>query len=377
MAAFEHIARFVRSYGRLPVGDARSFQRVVILPEIFVFILYVSVGAALHEPLSASIFKLAAIAYLLVVNTVVQSALRVYSVRLLTFHVVALCLLLSISSLLLGQEALLSVFMPMAIILVLFVLVPLTWSSALAICLLSAVVLTCFWLVDVKLANRALHQETRGPLLICLAYLVLLFRSLFRPAHSLAAIGAIPLSQPLTPSGGFSAPSAAVSDTAINGVLMQDSSLYFMEELKAELSWRLPLISLMYTAILVSAIFATQHLHGTLAASAALLVLAQLLLLYRSRSARSTRALYSYALALGAIGAGWWCLFVQSGAGVGISGDLALCLLVLTFGSLPWTVSLSLTFPAFFLLQLAFREPAVSQPFLFALIVWFTTAAAL
>lgn len=371
------ISKFLREYGRATVGDARAFQRLVILPQIFVFIIYISIGAALHEPLSASIFKLAAIAYLLVVNMVVQSALRVYSVRILTFHMLALCLLLCLSALLLSQDALMGVFIPMTVIVLLFMLVPLSWNAAFGLCFLSGGVLAIFWAVSLALQQHSWSQETRGPLLVCLAYLALLFRALFRSAVPATGARNLPALNPIAASALPDGAGAVVSDSALDLALFRDSSLFFLDELKADLSWRLPLVSLMYTAILGSATFAKIPFTAMFAALAVVLAAGQGFALYRSYRTRSTRGLYICSLMLSAIGAGWWGLFVHSGAGAGLAGDIALCLLVLSFGSLPWTLSMSLAFPAFFLLQILFRQPEISQPFLFAVMVWFSTAAAL
>lgn len=371
------ITRFLREYGRAAVGDARAFQRLVILPQIFVFIIYISIGAALHEPLSASIFKLAAIAYLLIVNMVVQSALRHYSVRLLTFHLLALCLLLCLSTALLGQDALIDVFIPMSVIVLLFMAVPLSWSGALGICFFSGCVLAVFWFVSLGVHRLVWQHETRGPLLVCLSYLALLFRALFRSAAPATGMRNLQALSPIAAPPTSATENGNSSDTAFDGALFRDSSLFFMEELRADLSWRLPLVSLMYSAVIGSATFAKISLGSVYGLWATVLIVAQGFCLYRAFRARSVRGLYALSLVLSAIGAAWWCMFVQSGVGTGLAGDVALCLLVLSFGSLPWPLSMSLVFPAFFLLQLLIREPEVSQPLLFALMLWFSTAAAL
>lgn len=334
----------LQNFGRASVGDVRAFQRLVVLPQIFVFVAYISVGAALREPPAASVLKLATVAYLLLVNMIVQGSLRRFSARLLSFHVACLAVLLSLSCLIMGQLSLINVYAPMSIVILALVLVPLTWHAAMTVCVTSGVVLTLFWAVELILRNEWWYQNTRGPLLICGSYFVLLLRTLIRSLHGFPGSFSLP-------PGAFSVkPARAAPQDKPHGSAelqrYEDGTLLFVDELRGEFGRRLLIISGAYVLVTLALTLEALRDRFEFVFVGLLLLLAQGWFLRRNQSLRNPQELYFNGLILFALGIAWWCILLTLRGPRDASVGLALALLVLAYGALPWRPSLALSVPA-------------------------------
>ncbi len=338
-----NIIKALREFGRAPIADARSFERLIVLPQIFVFIAYISVGAALHEPPSASILKLATVGYLVLVNMVVQSSLNRFSARLLAFHIAALALLLSLSCLVMSQPSLPNVFVPMSIVMLVLSLAPLSWSSALTVCAGAATVLGVFWLAELLINHQWWYQDTRGPLLACCSFFMLLLKTLARPPRPAGFSGLGPSSPPgrsRGASGGYQSKSAGITADGLD-----DGSQTFLEELRADFFRRLLIASLAFSVLMLVVNVDIFSQSMTSRAAAAVLLFVQIVLLYRQRIVTRLRTLYLNALSIVAVEAGWVALSVVHSSVSEPRNLLGLSLLILSFGSLPWPTALAIAIP--------------------------------
>lgn len=353
----QSVATYVKNVGRSTVGDARLFQRLVIIPQIFVFITYISIGAVLHEPPASSILRLAVVLYLLVVNMVVQSSLRRFSTRLLGFHLIALALLTGFSSLMVGQDPIVGVFLPMSVIVLTLNLVPLSGASALFCVASSGSVLLLIWLVGLAARHHSWTDETRGPLLICFAFALLILRAIFRAPQALTVTAGADVAR--RRSSGFKAQPPSVSEAPVaEGRLRADFSFILADELRAEFLWKLPAATVLFGTVTAaqSAALLAGHVDLLLAFVASAVL--QIGLFVRNAHLRTARDLYLNALLVAAVCGGWWLMLVYDGSGGSSASQVSLVLFTLAFGSLPWPPAVTLSVPVIALICGFLRSPS-------------------
>lgn len=336
------LRQYIRALGRTPVGDARLFQRAVAVPQIFVFIVLITTGTFLNEPSSASIVRLFAVGYLLSIAILVRSNLQRFSLRFLTVHCIGLLLLMCCSTLILRGEPLLQVFLPAAGVVFALAGVPLTPVAALWLCTVIATVVALFWGIDSLLVPQTWNERARGPLLVALAIVAVLARSLFRKT-----VPTMSLDDAASFEGGARSamfPARSPSPGRAGRSEAEEANQFYREELRLELVWKLPLVCLGWWTCVAVFCRAELAVDALLLALFLALMAAQAVLLLRFKSLQKPADLLVNAgLAFGVGYLSWIVLFDDFGSRV--AGDALLALLVLLVASVPLPLGLAAFLP--------------------------------
>jgi CheY-like chemotaxis protein len=274
---------------KTPLCDARAFQRLVVVPQAFVFVLLMVLGTFLGQPLLANVSQLGAVIFLLVINLSVQRYLKLVTLKLLQIHLGALGFFVTLLAIFFGQQSLFSAALPVALILLALSLVPLTWRIAAQLSAPLVAVMLALAILDIVFRGADLVGTAHILMLVIGAALVLVLIALILDRQSIAesapalfegmgAVSEIIESKNLSPRPDLR------QDMRLRG----EGASIFSDELRLDLLWRnsAAVILVAVWLLLWSGEGAARQSLG-LFTIAALCLLAGISFYYRIRSAKN------------------------------------------------------------------------------------------
>ncbi|MBX7145533.1 MAG: response regulator [Oligoflexia bacterium] len=355
VSKWQHVARQV-------VCDARMFQRLVLIPQLFVFILLMVVGAGLGQSATYNIARLATVAYLVFVNVAVQSHLRQISARLLLYHLTALVVLVEVLAIFLGQSNIIAAAIPGTLTLALLSLLPMRWFTAAYVTSVPAAILASLMLGMCALGDGELGRTIQAFSALIVVMLCVVFAAALKTRGK---SGALVQTAETELSAGAELP-ATDSQAYASGVesqIREEAQLIVADELRSELLWRMPAAVVFLATWQLVLLLLVEDSRAVGLLYAASLAAVSFLLMYRLSQARVQRdlAISSMLLFLAAIG--WWCTSLLAPHAVGAS-ELSLLVLVLAIGGVPWPPLFLWSMQAVLVLGIAMAAMRSSEPFL-------------
>jgi CheY-like chemotaxis protein len=225
--------------GRVVVCDARAFQRLVVMPHIFIFILLTVGGSILGQPLLANVSRIGAVLYLLFVNLAVQNYLRAVSLRLLQIHLGALGLFMVLLSLFLGQDSFSTSVLPTILILLALSFLPLNWRQAAQLVALPVGLMLLLAIVDLLTRAGQIERISQILMIVIFSALIPVVAALVSKRSALTHMFEADI--PYLPSETASRDTEfeiTTLDTRVENRLRDDADAFLAEELRLEQSWK-------------------------------------------------------------------------------------------------------------------------------------------
>lgn len=282
-----------RTAAKTVLCDARAFQRLVVVPQAFVFVLLMVLGTFLGQPLLANVSQLGAVIFLLVINLSVQRYLRFVTLKLLQIHLGALGFFVALLALFFGQQSFFSAALPVALVLLAMALVPMTWRVAAQLAAPLVGVMLLLATLDIVFRGAELASTANILMIVIGAALVLVLLALILHRQSL-----IESSPPIL--DGLAGVSEVIDSKKLSqrSELRQDSRLrteiasIFSDELRLDLLWRnSAAVILVAVWMLLWCGDATSGQSLGLLAIAIISLLVGIFLFYRTRAAKNTNQL--------------------------------------------------------------------------------------